>query len=231
MKQIFAIICLCATPALAQTQWNPIGPLLPMTIDSNAHMYHTGFGGKTIWVDVVHNRNAIEYVSISYFLPDYLNSGDGSKGRRLFTLGRSKDFARNAYAVIYENERFIVLGSMIPRGGVEAGQHDFVLVIGHEIGHHVCGHTLEMMRSDHVRMELEADEYSGAAFRASIEGTLGARGKARDYTNDLVRAGQKVFSMQGSASHPPQEMRISAILKGYRTGKYPCTGRSIDLQK
>jgi hypothetical protein len=73
------------------------------------------------------------------------------------------------------------------------------MVLGHEIGHHVCGHTLGMMQSDAWAKELEADRYAGSAIRRSGHTSM----------QEVFEVARQLHSVQGSPTHPPLHMRLA----------------------
>lgn len=79
-----------------------------------------------------------------------------------------------------------------------------VSILAHEIGHHLSGHTLTNIGSNH-RYELEADKYSGFVLYK-----LGA---------SLKQATAAMNTLAGeydSATHPAKSRRINAITKGWQ---------------
>lgn len=92
---------------------------------------------------------------------------------------------------------------------------EFYLVLGHEAGHHFCGHTLGKVQASPHEMELEADRFSGAAIK-SFEVYHG-----KNFIDGALKAAADKYSEHGSRSHPPKARRIDAILSGYKQG-WPC---------
>src|SRR3954451_3217297 len=68
----------------------------------------------------------------------------------------------NAAAVIYQNVRYILYNPSFINQLDDAAKDKWasISVIGHEIGHHLLGHTLDG-RGSQIPKELEADEFSG----------------------------------------------------------------------
>lgn len=135
---------------------------------------------------------------------------------------RSATGIRNGFAVISGGVRYIVYDPIWYQDtGSEAGA--VALVLGHEVGHHVCGHTMGMLRDDPHSKELEADRYLGAAvrkFEASMDGTPA-------YTiEDVLRAARQKLSAAATPTHPGLTDRIAAILDGYRNGS-PCDAMNL----
>lgn len=130
-----------------------------------------------------------------------------------FTLGIA--IMNNAYAVIRGNDRFIAVDP-----NWLAKDPARLLVIAHEIGHHVCGHTVGMLINDPWAKELEADTFSGFAMRKVEEKFQGITLKtALGWANFL-------YNPNPTPSHPPAAMRIQAIINGYNNGS-PCIGRQV----
>jgi hypothetical protein len=103
-----------------------------------------------------------------------------------------------------------------------------VLVLGHEVGHHVCGHRgySKTDAEGNRRQELEADRYLGAAVRKN-ERSAAQIGMSLAYTiSDVIEAAERSYSAEGSQTHPPRVVRIAAIWDGYNHGS-PCTSRGL----
>jgi predicted metalloprotease len=82
------------------------------------------------------------------------------------------------------------------------------MVLAHEIGHHVCGHTIGMMQDDPWGKELEADRYAGSAIK---------RAESLSF-DQVVEAARETLPVAGSATHPPLELRVAAMRDGYASG-------------
>jgi len=104
--------------------------------------------------------------------------------------------------VIAYNERFMDEVSSATHTGW-AGTS----ILAHEIGHHLCGHTL-LPGGSQPPAELEADSFSGfvlAKMGASLE--------------EAQQAMKTLGSDSGSDSHPPKRTRLDAIATGFRQSK------------
>jgi hypothetical protein len=127
---------------------------------------------------------------------------------------------RQACALIHEGKRYVVLGNFgMTR---EEGDHDEVrglelIILGHEIGHHRCGHTTGARGRSAWERELQADRYAGA-----IAAKLHRKGLMWDNPEEfLTVVGDSLVSQVvggGSSSHPPAEMRAKAIRQGFYEG-------------
>jgi Zn-dependent protease with chaperone function len=100
---------------------------------------------------------------------------------------------------------------------VKAAPAEAYLVLGHEAGHHFCGHDLNTLDPSLIpEKELEADRFSGAAIKR-FETYHG-----RAFLNDALEAAARLYPAEGSHSHPPRAERVKAILLGYNSGS-PCS--------
>ena len=125
-----------------------------------------------------------------------------------FSVGRSLGI-KNGFAVIMQGERYIVFD---PAWYADASKVSRYLVLGHEIGHHVCGHT-KGTRMSRWEVELEADRYAGAAIR-----------RAGGALEQVLQAAARRYSTEGSRTHPPRADRLAAIRAGFNNGS-PCKTR------
>lgn len=127
-----------------------------------------------------------------------------------FLVRRSSGLSNGFAAMTLEGKRLIVFDPTryYP---TRAGSHQ--LVLAHEAGHHVCGHTIGKLRQDPWAAELEADRYAGAALRR-----MGLSEVAMIHHVGTV---EKMYPPQGSRTHPPRTMRVRAIWDGYHKGS-PC---------
>jgi hypothetical protein len=125
-------------------------------------------------------------------LPDPLPGEDGPQGPTVKRL------------IVYDPE------------WVKAAPAEGYLALGHEAGHHFCGHDLLALDPSTIpEKELEADRFSGA----SIKRFEAYHGRA--FLNDALEAAARLYSADGSHSHPPRAERVKAILLGYNSGS-PC---------
>jgi hypothetical protein len=126
------------------------------------------------------------------------------------TIGRSVGF-KNAVALFHNGDRMIIHD---PKWAKSATA-EFYLVLGHEAGHHICGHTLKSAQLSPKQAELEADRFSGASIkRFEVY-------HSRPFLEEALKAAARLYSASGSRSHPPQTDRIEAIVLGYNSGS-PC---------
>ncbi len=133
------------------------------------------------------------------------------------SVGRTGDIGANAFAAIYNGKRYIVMSDQI-----HSDYTKMTFVMGHELGHHLCGHTAGNLRDDPWAKELEADTFAGLAIR-SVEKKQSGFGLS---LKDALSYASQLFSTEGSTSHPPAAQRMEAIIKGYKDGS-PCVGRVV----
>jgi hypothetical protein len=129
-----------------------------------------------------------------------------------FWNGRSIDPSVNAFAAIRLGRRYIVLNPAWIQD-----HYARIFILGHELGHHICGHTAGIMRDQPWEKELEADRFAGMIIRAMERSGNGSYQVA-------INNAMEVLSEYGSATHLPRSMRINATLQGYNYGS-PCVGR------
>jgi hypothetical protein len=123
------------------------------------------------------------------------------------TIGRSVGFM-NAVALFNNGSRMIILD---PEWAKSATAEAY-LVLGHEAGHHFCGHVLNADPLARKRQELEADQFSGAAIKR-FEAYHG-----RAFLQGALQAATTLYFASEGASHPPREARLEAIMAGYTSG-------------
>ncbi len=94
-------------------------------------------------------------------------------------------------------------------------------VLAHEIGHHLCGHSLKKSanNAEQREKELEADEFSGFV--------LSKLGASLDQATATISALEAEVASSNS-SHPDRSERISSIEKGYNRGKINLNPVNID---
>ncbi|MBA4140383.1 MAG: hypothetical protein H0X70_07730 [Segetibacter sp.] len=111
----------------------------------------------------------------------------------------------NAAAVIYQNQRYILYNASFINQLDNAANDKWasISVLGHEIGHHLLGHTLDGTGSQ-IPKELAADEFSGLVLRR-----MGAS------LQQAQLAMQLIASPNASATHPGERDRLAAIARGW----------------
>jgi hypothetical protein len=93
----------------------------------------------------------------------------------------------------------------------------FYLTLGHEAGHHFCGHYLSSAGFWGPQQELEADQFAGASIKR-FEVYHG-----RSFFSQAIAVAAARYAEQASFPYPPRQLRIEAIRRGYEQGS-PCGG-------
>ncbi|MGR3614632.1 MAG: hypothetical protein ACU0BB_01145 [Paracoccaceae bacterium] len=109
----------------------------------------------------------------------------------------------NAAAVIHDGQRLIVYSEDWIQNTIPNNRWAAVSLLGHEIAHHLNGHTLEDTGS-RPPTELEADRFAGFA--------VGKLGGSLQDAQWLFRQ----LPAEGSQSHPPRSARLEAVAVGWR---------------
>ncbi len=88
----------------------------------------------------------------------------------------------------------------------------FYLVLGHETGHHFCGHSANDTRGNRAEEELQADQFGGAAIkRFEIY-------HKQSFFDQVVAAAITKYPASGSFLYPSRAQRIEALKRGYIQG-------------
>jgi tetratricopeptide (TPR) repeat protein len=117
---------------------------------------------------------------------------------------------KNAVAITPQDGlRYIVYDNEFVSGLSDKSNWKSVSILAHELGHHLCGHTLRSSVSleEQREKELEADEFSGF-----ILFKLGATlQQAQEAVLELSAEGSDTYS-----THPNREKRLLKIESGYK---------------
>lgn len=101
--------------------------------------------------------------------------------------------ASDALVIVYDRR----LNTKIGGDGADA-------VIAHELGHHYCQHLTARRHIDHWQIEREADAFMGFAMNR------------RGYElRQLIGTYEDLGIDRGSKTHPPFELRVAAISRGF----------------
>ncbi|UPK20314.1 hypothetical protein [Bradyrhizobium sp. 131] len=124
---------------------------------------------------------------------------------------------RNGFATVLNDGARIIVYDPIWYGGISSLAARYYL-LGHEVGHHVCGHRGGYLNDKDAnwKQELEADTYAGAAIKRVGYLTIA----------DVIEGMAQTISHQGSQTHPPINLRIAAVQNGYDKGS-PCEALGI----
>ena len=214
MRWLFVALILLSATSAADARW------VRMTVGKDAFVFDRDFRGRLINVyelsDDEPYSDLTEGIMHDWFIvQDIVKAGPGLKIN--FVMGRTADIP-NAYATIYfisgKPIRYIVINP-----GWYIDHYARIYVIGHEMGHHVCGHQEGVMANDPWARELEADRFSGMILR-HMEST-----NTLNFSDTLQRSLQYIDE-NPSPTHPPRSMRVAAIIQGYNEGS-PCLGREV----
>ena len=112
-----------------------------------------------------------------------------------------------AFAAIKNGKRIIVYDVSGFRWTHDAARWRDVVVMAHEIGHHLGGHAITPAEGPHAR-ELEADRFAGYAV-SLLGGSL-----------DQALSVLPLFTEEDSATHPGRGRRRDAITRGWEHGEH-----------
>jgi tetratricopeptide (TPR) repeat protein len=184
---------------------------------SQAHSY---YGSK------LEAKELCDFYRGSSFSTD--EKADEAVNKILSVSGLSKRFVlhscskiENCFAASYKGVRYILYDPQFMEE-IALATNDWtkLSILAHEIGHHVNGHSLDLILyatetvdapslEESRKMELEADEFSGLILfklGASLE-------EAQSAINLISTSGDDTYS-----THPSKAKRLKAIEKGYTEG-------------
>jgi hypothetical protein len=147
-----------------------------MRVGQDTYVFDYDFYGKII--DVYESRadephdERMESIMHDWFALEDIVAGipNAFSGMKLgpgpiLHVGRTGDIGANAFAAIYGGKRYIVMSHQI-----HSDYGMMALVMGHELGHHVCGHTAGALVDSPWTKELEADTFSGMTIHSGSFG-------------------------------------------------------------
>lgn len=172
------------------------------------------YDGQTIYAVPPSNEHTVYSVEDMY----------STIGARLDVLVAETDAPiNNAYAVVDgtgETARRLIVfdnnwfSQISHKGGA------YRVILAHEIGHHVCRHTLGEFRAQPLERELQADQAAGAILRKAHDAGHGIGGGTVDL-NGIIDTARVALGVEDSATHPAQAKRIAALVDGWNRGS-PC---------
>lgn len=151
-----------------------------------------------------------------------LNKVMNSVGLKSKFILLSCDEINNCVAVTYNGIRYILYDkAFMDEISTEKNSHTKLSILAHEIGHHLNGHTMDLVGYKNKnkqplslyklrQQELEADAFSGYIMHKlgySLNQAQEAINKIADNNDD------------SNSSHPTKNKRLKAIEKGYNNGK------------
>jgi uncharacterized protein DUF955 len=126
----------------------------------------------------------------------------------------------NAFAVIDRvggKERRLIV---VDLEWTYSSQKSYRVILAHELGHHVCRHTLDRYNANNRwQMEFEADRAGGALLRKSYADGQGSIGGGIVDLTEIIATIRQLGP--GSQTHPASEMRVKAFIEGWQNGS-PC---------
>lgn len=93
----------------------------------------------------------------------------------------------------------------------------FYLALGHEAGHHFCGHFVGLGGDSWAQKELEADQFVGASVKR-FEVYHG-----QSFFSQVLAVAASKYPEEGSVLYPSRASRLEALRLGYEQGS-PCGG-------
>lgn len=172
-----------------------------------------------------------------------VSNADDTLDKILAVIGASKRFVlqecsniNNAVAITYNGVRYIMYDPKFMNSLSGSNQWSNMFILAHEVGHHINGHTVDVLASNNQnkpslatqrQQELESDEFAGF-----VLGRLGASlSEASSTINSLANNSDDSYS-----THPSKTKRLAAVKKGWNeSGGYVDTselniakGKTID---
>lgn len=163
-----------------------------------------------------------------------VSNADDTLDKILSVIGASKRFViqecsniNNAIAITYNGVRYIMYDPKFMNSLSSSNQWSNMFILAHEVGHHVNGHTVDVLVSNgqnrvslatQRQQELESDEFAGF-----VLGRLGASLTEASLTiNSLANNSDDSYS-----THPNKSKRLAAVKKGWNeSGGYVDTSNS-----
>ncbi len=119
------------------------------------------------------------------------------------------DNINNAFAYVKNGTRYIIIDDQWIRS-IEGNNWFITGILAHEIGHHLCGHTISngyISLEDKRKRELEADKFAGFILKAI--------GATQDQSLIAINSIVPVDFDDSGSTHPTKSKRIDAIKQGY----------------
>lgn len=168
-----------------------------VTVDETAPAMHMIIGKQRVWAVPAFE----DYMYMMFDLCDAMGleiSGDCT----IFPM--NAEIGLNALATVQEGDKLIIYDRRL---SAEVGGDGAMMIIGHELGHHYCGH---LGKHGDPSLELEADRFAAAAMRKA------------GMTLDAAMSVLPILSERPSKSHPGRDARVAAIKSGWEN---PETGK------
>lgn len=167
-----------------------------------------------------------------------ITKADNALDKILAVIGASKRFVlqecsniNNAVALTYNGVRYIMYDPKFMTSLSNSNQWSNMFILAHEVGHHINGHTVDVLASNNQnrpslatqrQQELESDEFAGF-----VLGRLGASlSQSLSVINSLPSNTDDSYS-----SHPSKSKRLAAINKGFNESGGYVDSSDLDISK
>ena len=167
-----------------------------------------------------------------------VSNADDTLDKILAVIGASKRFVlqecsniNNAVAITYNGVRYIMYDPKFMKSLSGSNQWSNMFILAHEVGHHINGHTVDVLASNNQnkpslatqrQQELESDEFAGF-----VLGRLGASlSEASSTINSLANNSDDSYS-----THPSKNKRLAAVKKGWNESGGYIDSSDLDSSK
>ena len=219
MKKLLLILLCCVfTLSCNNNRDNPFNGVIDNTIIGEGCNYGASVAEAVEICDLYRGNNFNSNKSADIALSKILSVTGMSKR---FVLQECTNIS-NCVATSYKGIRYILYDpEFMNIIATHTNPWSRLAILAHEVGHHVNGHSLDLIvystksaepptLSESRQMELEADEYSGFVMYK-----LGASLKqAQEAINLMTTNDDDAYS-----THPSKDKRLLAIAKGYNDAK------------
>ncbi len=168
-----------------------------VTVDETAPAMHMIIGKQKVWA-------VPAFEDYTYMFFDLCDAMELKVGEECQIYPMNAEIGLNALATVQDGNRLIIYDRRL---SPEVGYEGAMMIIGHELGHHYCGH---LGKHGDPRLELEADRFAAAAMRKA------------GMTLDAAMSVLPILSERASKSHPGRDARVAAIKAGWEN---PETGK------
>lgn len=179
--------------------------------------------------DDINSKDALKLCSVLQ-LNNFGTDSDAEKAldKILNVIGASKRFVLqpcsnidNAVATAYKGIRYILYDREFMNSINYGNNWGNIFILAHEVGHHINGHTLDLVLytanavesvslSQSRQQELEADEFAGFVL-AKLGGSLSA---AKQSISSISSNRDDTYS-----THPSRDKRLAAVNEGFNKAK------------
>jgi tetratricopeptide (TPR) repeat protein len=201
----------------------------------NGNQLHAQKEGTSIFFCGYSDNNTAndlcDYLQNNSFLSNL--DAENAVGKILSAIGLPRNFVlvscpkiKNAVAITSDNGlRYIIYDNEFMASlNRSTTSWSSLSILAHEIGHHLCGHTLARAvdLADQRKRELEADEFSGFVMYKLGATLQQSEAASKDVSND----NDDTYS-----THPKRSKRVEAIDRGYNKAKNQKAVSNIDYSR